>query len=348
MATSSCSPARTATCSIPFGQISLALSVRREELGSPVAQALISALNDELTRLYPEPGATHFRLDAEEVAEGRGAFVVAWLDGKPVGCGAMRRLDPVTAELKRMYVANTARGQGIARTVLETLESEARRLGVRRLVLETGPRQQASLALYEHAGFVEIPPFGEYEASPFSIFMAKDLAALRVRGARPSDRDAIAAVTLSAYQEYAPLMPAHWEGYRQNIVATLAAAEPAAQIVAERDGRMVGSVLLHPAGAVMAGPGGASITLAEPEVRLLAVAPEARGQGVGVTLMRECIRRARESGAAALTLHTTDIMRVAMRLYERMGFGRAPELDFQPAPGVTIKGYRLRLDAPKP
>lgn len=325
----------------------MALSVHREELGSPVAHALISALNDELTRLYPEPGATYFRLDAEEVAEGRGAFVVAWLDDKPVGCGAMRRLDPTTAELKRMYVAQAARGQGIGLAVLDTLEAEARRLGVRRLVLETGPRQPAALVLYEHAGFVEIPPFGEYEASPFSVFMAKDLTALRVRGARPSDRDAIATVTLAAYQQYAALMPAHWEGYRQNIVATLAAAEPETQMVAERDGRIVGSVLLHPVGAVLAGPGGVSITLAEPEVRLLAVAPEARGQGVGVTLMRECIGRARQSGATALTLHTTDIMRVAMRLYDRMGFGRAPELDFHPAPGVTIKGYRLRLDVPK-
>jgi len=81
-------------------------------------------------------------------------------------------------------------------------------------------------------------------------------------------------------------------------------------------------------------------------VRLLAVAPEARGRGVGVTLMRECIRRARQTGALALTLHTTEIMAAAMRLYERMGFARAPELDIQPAPGVTIKRFRLGLEAP--
>ncbi len=46
---------------------------------------------------------------------------------------------------------------------------------------------------------------------------------------------------------------------------------------------------------------------------------------------------------ASLTLHTTEIMQTAMRLYERMGFVRAPELDFQPAPDVIIKGYRLDL-----
>jgi GNAT superfamily N-acetyltransferase len=171
------------------------------------------------------------------------------------------------------------------------------------------------------------------------------LDGLRIRDACSSDRGAIEAVTLAAYEQYAALMPAHWEGYRQNILATLAAAQPEAQIVAEKKGGLVGTVLLYPAGSVMARPGGGSITLAEPEVRLLAVAPPARGRGVGAALMDECVRRARQSGAAALTLHTTDIMQAAMRLYERLGFRRFPELDLQPAPGVTVKGYRLGLEA---
>jgi GNAT superfamily N-acetyltransferase len=168
---------------------------------------------------------------------------------------------------------------------------------------------------------------------------------LRIRDARSDDRGAVETVTLAAYEQYAVLMPAHWDGYRQNILATLAAVQPDAQIVAEEEGRIVGTVLLYPTGSVMARPGGGSTTLAEPEVRLLAVAPEARGRGVGVALMHVCVRRARQSGAAALTLHTTDVMQAAMRLYERLGFRRAPELDIQPAPGVTIKGYRLGLEA---
>ena len=57
-------------------------------------------------------------------------------------------------------------------------------------------------------------------------------AGVRIRDARPEDRGAIEAVTLSAYQEYAVSMPAHWDGYRQNIVATLAAAPPGTQLVA--------------------------------------------------------------------------------------------------------------------
>ena len=64
--------------------------------------------------------------------------------------------------------------------------------------------------------------------------------------------------------------------------------------------------------------------------------------------MGECVRRARESGAKALTLHTTDMMQAAMRLYERLGFQRMRELDFEAAPGVTVKGFRLSLSAVSP
>ncbi len=85
------------------------------------------------------------------------------------------------------------------------------------------------------------------------------------------------------------------------------------------------------------------MTLTWPEVRLLAVAPSARGRGVGAALMNECIHRARSAGATALTLHTTDLMQAAMRLYERLGFERAHDLDLEPAPGIIAKGYRLDL-----
>jgi GNAT superfamily N-acetyltransferase len=164
-----------------------------------------------------------------------------------------------------------------------------------------------------------------------------------IRDARPGDRDAIRDVTLAAYQEYAPKMPAHWQGYRQNILATLARVAPAEQIVAETEGAIAGTVLLYPARGVNAGERDVAIRNAWPEVRLLAVAPGARGRGIGAALMQECVRRARATGATALSLHTSDLMQVALRMYERMGFVRAPELDFHPGPGLTIKGYRLDL-----
>jgi hypothetical protein len=65
--------------------------------------------------------------------------------------------------------------------------------------------------------------------------------------------------------------------------------------------------------------------------------PLARGRGVGAALMQECVRRVRKTGGRVLSLHTTDMMQAALRMYERMGFVRAPELDFHPAPGVTVR-----------
>jgi putative acetyltransferase len=151
------------------------LEVTRHDVMAPIAQALIAELNRELLAIYPEEGATHFRLDPDEVSEARGAFLVAFVAGEPVGCGAVRRLDTETAEIKRMYVKATMRGRGVASRILDELVSEARRLGVNRIVLETGERQPDALALYGGAGFVRIPLFGEYVDSPLSVCMAKEL-----------------------------------------------------------------------------------------------------------------------------------------------------------------------------
>jgi GNAT superfamily N-acetyltransferase len=151
------------------------MDVRREDLASPVAGALIAALNAELTERYPEEGSCQFGLDAAEVAEGWGAFLVARIDDKPAGCGAIRRIDGETAEIKRMYVAPSFRGRGIGGRLLSALEAEARRLRLLRLVLETGERQPEALAVYRRAGYVVIPAFGEYIGTPLSLCMEKRL-----------------------------------------------------------------------------------------------------------------------------------------------------------------------------
>ena len=154
------------------------ITFARSDLTDDASRALIAALNAELSGLYPEPGATHFRLDPEEVTGGRGAFLVVYREATPVGCGGLRVLDPETAELKRMYVAPPVRGTGLGRRLVAALEAEARTLGVRRLVLETGVRQAAALALYRATGFRTIPLYGEYCLSPeTSVCMGKELSA---------------------------------------------------------------------------------------------------------------------------------------------------------------------------
>jgi GNAT superfamily N-acetyltransferase len=166
-----------------------------------------------------------------------------------------------------------------------------------------------------------------------------------VRDAHDDERDTLCQVTLAAYEQYAAIMPEPiWVAYRRQFLATLDTEEPVERIVAERRSAVVGSVLLFPPSTSVYGS--AAVNVREcPEVRLLAVVPEARRSGVGTALMDECARRARRAGAAALGLHTTDIMEAAVRMYERLGYVRRPELDFAPARGVLIKGYRLDLES---
>lgn len=167
-----------------------------------------------------------------------------------------------------------------------------------------------------------------------------------LRDARPEDQPSIRDATLAAYEEYAKVLPVWaWEAYKRDILSTLARPEPAEQIVAERDGEILGTVLLYPAGSVLELPDGPTFTRQFPEVRLLAVPPAARHRGIGEALMRECIERARRAGVPALSLHTTDFMAAAMRLYERMGFVRAPEIDIAATPEILIKGYRYSTEA---
>jgi putative acetyltransferase len=142
------------------------VNIRRSTLSSPDAARLIAALNTELKATFPEPGATHFSLTGAQVGAGDGAFVVAYLDEVAVGCGAVRRLDEATAELKRMYVDPSARGRGIGRALVEALEREARLLSMTRVVLETGTRLAPAIKLYQAMGYTRIPLFGEYVSSP--------------------------------------------------------------------------------------------------------------------------------------------------------------------------------------
>lgn len=90
---------------------------------------------------------------------------------------------------------------------------------------------------------------------------------------------------------------------------------------------------------------GAALPLAMTDVsgvRLLAVHPSARGKGIGRQLMEVCIRLARESGHRRVVLHTTEAMRVAWDMYERMGFQRLPVLDFAQAM-LPVFGFQLDL-----
>lgn len=92
-----------------------------------------------------------------------------------MGCGALRRIDETTIEVKRMYVVPEARGTGVAGALLDALHREAAAAGATRMVLETGPEQPEALALYCRAGYAQIPCFGAYADSPHSLCFARNL-----------------------------------------------------------------------------------------------------------------------------------------------------------------------------
>lgn len=177
--------------------------------------------------------------------------------------------------------------------------------------------------------------------------MSADHEQLYLRNAHPADRLVITALTLRAYGEYATVMTAGaWAALEQALRDSLAHDANVTRIVAEVDGRIVGSVALYDPGA---GQYTGLDSAAEwPEVRLVAVDPSVRGRGVARALVLECVRRARAAGATTLGLHTSRSMHTARRLYEQLGFVRDPEHDFQPPGAELVEGYLLRLNDPAP
>lgn len=101
--------------------------------------------------------------------------VVAYEDDQPVGCGAMKRMNMVAMEVKRMYTIPEHRGKGIAAKVLADLENWAFDMGYAKCVLETGKRQPEAIALYEKNGYRIIPNYGPYAGVENSVCFEKAL-----------------------------------------------------------------------------------------------------------------------------------------------------------------------------
>ncbi len=156
------------------------VTVERVAWSHPDAERLRAAQRSELDARYGsddhEPGVIP---SADDVP----VFLVARDgSGHAVVCGGLRPLHPEvlgsdTAEIKRMYAAPSARGTGAAVALLRALEAEARQLGIRSLVLETGTAQPDAVRFYEREGYVPIPLFRHYVGSDLSLCFAKVLDA---------------------------------------------------------------------------------------------------------------------------------------------------------------------------
>jgi GNAT superfamily N-acetyltransferase len=102
--------------------------------------------------------------------------VVAYEDGKPVGCGAMKAFAPSTMEVKRMYTLPGRRGKGIAGSVLAELERWAAELSYTKCVLETGKMQPEAIGLYKKSGYKLIPNYGQYAGVENSVCFEKEVS----------------------------------------------------------------------------------------------------------------------------------------------------------------------------
>ncbi|MEM6486782.1 MAG: GNAT family N-acetyltransferase [Pseudomonadota bacterium] len=137
---------------------------------------MIAGSETALAALYPPDG--RFALSPTALVAARTRFLVAYLDGRPVGCGGVAPCaagGDRWAELKRIYADPALRRRGIASAIVARLEALARDTGHTVLRLETGTRSPDAIAFYARHGYTRRGPFGAYAENGSSVFMEKAL-----------------------------------------------------------------------------------------------------------------------------------------------------------------------------
>jgi putative acetyltransferase len=149
------------------------IEVREISPRHEAVQALIKALDEYLSALYP---AESNHLDSvEDLEKDTVYFIGAFDNGNLVGCGAVKLMPGDYGEIKRMYVISHARGKGIAKIMMDALESFLLESNILVSRLETGIHQKEAIALYTKRGYKRVSPFGTYRDDPLSVFMEKRL-----------------------------------------------------------------------------------------------------------------------------------------------------------------------------
>lgn len=151
----------------------MATYILAERPDSSMATQLISELEALLAPRYPE--ASRHGYSVEKLLNQDVTFFVIWHKGEAAGCGGVQLYGTEYGEVKRMYVRPQFQGRGLAKRMLEHLAGYTRQHGVPLLRLETGIYQHAAIGLYERFGFQKVPPFGEYQDDPLSLFYEKRL-----------------------------------------------------------------------------------------------------------------------------------------------------------------------------
>ncbi len=168
-------------------------------------------------------------------------------------------------------------------------------------------------------------------------------ATVEIEIATQEQRPEVLAVIMDAYIAYANQSdPSFWQMYEKSIEKTVLSDQTITPIIASENGKILGAVLYcEPYEKPMGG--GKIVKNPFPEMRLLAVPPEARERGVANKLIQFCEQRAIAEGYPIMTLHTTVLMQTAKQMYERRGYTRYESIDFEPVKGFHVWGYQKHL-----
>ncbi|SKA82897.1 Ribosomal protein S18 acetylase RimI [Agreia bicolorata] len=251
------------------------------------------------------------------------------------------------AEMRLLAVDPAARGRGVAQALVQASIDLARSWGATALVLDTGPLNHTAQRNYLRAGFERVvaregghePGVGIAQVYRYAI---ENVAPVRIRLVRPHEVDVVAHLTVEAYTHDYDLS----ESYVRSLADVHDRARSDEVWVAEdtATGAILGTVWTPRPGARIS----AVARDDELDFRLLAVAPDARGRGIGETLVSHVVGLGRIRGVKRVVMNTGSIMLPAQRLYTRLGFVRLPDreerIEVEPGRFVDIFAFGLDLD----
>jgi DNA-binding MarR family transcriptional regulator/N-acetylglutamate synthase-like GNAT family acetyltransferase len=139
-----------------------AITVGPVDGAAPDARACLAAYAAELDARFPEGFDPSDLVRPHEVSGTAGAFFVAYEENRPVGCGALRRLEPRAGEIRHVWVHPDARRLGLARRLLDALEGEASARGFDVVRLDTHATLTEARAMYRACGYTGIPAYGDH------------------------------------------------------------------------------------------------------------------------------------------------------------------------------------------
>lgn len=166
---------------------------------------------------------------------------------------------------------------------------------------------------------------------------------IQIREALPGEYEGTRRLTQRAYAEYPRTGDPLWDGYFSMLADVAGRAASAIVPVAVTGRRVIGTATIE-LDRTIEGTGG--LQPGQANFRVLAVDPAARGSGVGRQLVEAFIQVARQAGKQVATLHTTDQMAAAQRIYRSLGFRRDPSRDIELHPDLVLKAFRLPLRPP--